>query len=59
MKAPTDFNDAANLDGPEAVRDAIEHAAPPESVAPEPLPNPLPGVPAFDASLLPDSVRGW
>lgn len=27
--------------------------------APEPLPDPLPPVPAFDASLLPQSVRAW
>ena len=27
MKTPTDFNDAANLTGLDAVRDAIEHAA--------------------------------
>ena len=59
MKGPTDFNDAANLGGLDAVRDAINDAAPPDAVAPEPLPNPLPAVPAFDASLLPDSVRAW
>ena len=59
MKTPTDFNDAANLTGLDAVRDAIEHAAPPAGNAPEPLPNPLPSVPAFDTSLLPESVRAW
>lgn len=36
-------------------------ASPVESVptSPEPLPDPLPGVPTFDADLLPDSVRAW
>lgn len=29
------------------------------TAAPIPLPDPLPPVPAFDARLLPDSVRGW
>lgn len=27
--------------------------------APEPLPDPLPSVPQFDAALLPESVRAW
>jgi len=60
VKAPTDFNDAAALAGQDAVRDAIEHAAPPAAgFAPEPLPDPLPPVPAFDTALLPESVRAW
>jgi hypothetical protein len=29
------------------------------TTAPEPLPSPLPAVPAFDADLLPVSVRAW
>jgi len=29
------------------------------TTAPEPLPSPLPAVPAFDADLLPASVRAW
>lgn len=42
MKAPTDFNDAANLGGPDAVRDAINDATPPDTSAPEPLRRPVP-----------------
>ncbi len=34
----------------------VAHA---EAGAPEPLPDPLPGVPAFDPSLLPEAVRAW
>ena len=35
-------------------------AAPPaEACAPQPLPDPLPGVQAFEAAMLPDSLRGW
>lgn len=59
MKALTDFNDAANHFGSDAVRDAIAHSAPPGMCQPEPLPEPLPQVPAFDPALLPVSVRAW
>lgn len=64
----TDFNDLHQLAGPEAVRACIEAAEPPEvgkvSVAepwpePEPLPEALPGVAAFDADLLPEALCGW
>ena len=35
-------------------------AAPPaEACAPQPLPDPLPGVQAFEAAMLPDNLRGW
>ncbi|GAB1407228.1 hypothetical protein MASR1M8_11470 [Thermomonas brevis] len=38
---------------------ATADATKPEGFAPEPLPSPLPDVPAFDESLLPECVRPW
>jgi hypothetical protein len=58
---------AADFDALPKVSAAIAHA--PGAVngtvlrsaksAPEPLPSPLPNVPAFNAALLPDAVRVW
>ncbi|MBI3987930.1 MAG: DUF3987 domain-containing protein, partial [Lentisphaerae bacterium] len=65
----SDFNDLHRHAGPEAVRAAIERAAPVESGGDEdldawPTPKPiiaeLKPVPAFDADvLLPDALRPW
>jgi hypothetical protein len=38
---------------------ACEPETPSRMQAPQPLPDPLPPVPAFDALLLPQSVRAW
>jgi putative DNA primase/helicase len=63
-----DFNDLHVRDGLEAVRACIEAAAPPAGPArleedgwpdPQPLPEELPPVAAFDLDLLPDALRGW
>ncbi|TAL73708.1 MAG: DUF3987 domain-containing protein [Rhodanobacter sp.] len=62
MNAPaklTDFNDSANTQGADTVRDVVQRAKAPLVAVPEPLPDPLPSVPAFDAELLPQSVRAW
>lgn len=45
-----------------AIHDALAHATPPapaRATEPQPLPDPLPGVPPFDPVLLPQSVRAW
>ena len=68
----SDFNDAAAHLGLEAVRQCVEVAlaAPPVPTfpalpdgdawdTPQPLPDALPPVQAFDAELLPDALRGW
>lgn len=62
----TDFNDLHQIAGAGAVRACIEaaaHAEPsanaPEWPEPEPLPDALPAVLAFDPELLPEALRGW
>ncbi len=62
----TDFNDLHQIAGADAVRACIEaaaHAEPsanaPEWPEPEPLPDALPAVQAFDPELLPETLRGW
>lgn len=65
-----DFNDSFQKDGPDAVRAAFDAAqAPPPDAndpeadqgwpTPEPLPDSLLPVKAFDMDLLPDSLRPW
>lgn len=36
-----------------------KRTAPAEARAPQPLPDPLPAVQAFDPAMLPDALRGW
>ncbi|MDY6830985.1 MAG: YfjI family protein, partial [Thermodesulfobacteriota bacterium] len=59
-----DFNDFHQQSGLEAVRAAIDKAAEPEACRaadrePEPLPDELLPVAAFDFDLLPDALRPW
>ena len=63
----TDFNDMAELSSLDAVRSAIDTAAPVELTSslngawpdPTPLPNSLPPVQPFDTDLLPYELRAW
>lgn len=64
----SDFNDLHQIAGADAVRRCIEAVlnAEPPAVAPEwsdpdpePLPDALPAVAAFDPELLPEALRGW
>lgn len=62
----TDFNDLHQIAGADAVRACIEAAAQaepsanaPEWADPQPLPDALPAVLAFDPELLPEALRGW
>ncbi len=62
----TDFNDLHQIAGADAVRACIEAAVQAEPLVnapkwpePEPLPDPLPAVLAFDPELLPEALRGW
>jgi len=63
----TDFNDLHQVAGLQAVRQCIEGAASAGAAAgqldlwpePTPLPDALPAVQAFDAELMPDTLRAW
>lgn len=59
-----DFNDLAQIVGPDAVRRCIEAAQSTPTAGsawpdPMPLPDALPPVQAFDAELLPLALRAW